>query len=95
MVRLWWRNGAKIELLHSVLPSRRAPVWGLSGFSKQFHKARSRKPDGHEKSRGYLNPGYVESNFPVLVLAAAPCDGEGQDARSHEQRCGNSAGERH
>jgi hypothetical protein len=36
MVRLWWRNGAKIELLHSVLPTRRAPVWRLSGFSKQF-----------------------------------------------------------
>ena|SRR5215203_2390333 len=27
MVRLWWRNGAKIELLHSVLPTRRAPLW--------------------------------------------------------------------
>src|SRR5918997_5856844 len=36
MVGLWWRNGAKIELLHSVLPTRRAPVWRLSGFSKQF-----------------------------------------------------------
>ena len=36
MVRLWWRNGAMIELLHSDLPTRRAPIWGLSGFSKQF-----------------------------------------------------------
>jgi hypothetical protein len=44
MVRLWWRNGAMIELLHSDLPTRRAPIWGVSGFSKQFHKERSRKP---------------------------------------------------
>ena len=43
MVRPWWRNGAKIELLHSVLTTRQPLVWGLSRFSKQFDKMPSRK----------------------------------------------------